>query len=69
MPKEKIDWVNTQWHAGKYKGRSVYHTNTKGLYWCGYMFQDLTPKELFDVCKSTILDLIINHPELTVKEK
>jgi hypothetical protein len=44
-------------------GDSVWHTNDKENYWCGY-WGERTPEELYVECHTIIKDLIRNHPEL-----
>lgn len=72
--KTKIDFVNTQLHAGesalaktseytRKMGGKLWHTDTKGKYWSGH-HHSRTPKELMDEYLTTIRDLLKNHPEL-----
>jgi hypothetical protein len=60
-----IDYNNVQLHAGYSEKRKskIWHTDSKGKYWCGN-WNLRTPSELFEECKSTIKDLLKNHPEL-----
>lgn len=66
-----IDYENEQLHAGtcqkktKIKGMTdnLWHTDSNGNYWCGNWY-NRTPKQLLEECKTTIADLITNHPEL-----
>lgn len=55
-----------QLHAGEYppaRGK-IFHTDTKGLWWCGYSLHNLTPKELLDLARSVEADLLRHYPEL-----
>ncbi len=60
------DFNKEQIHAGYSEKRksTIWHTDSKGEYWCGD-WHHRTPSELLEECKSTIIDLLINHPELT----
>ena len=62
---KKIDYLKTQLHVGvsALNGGGLYHTDTKGLYWCGHTHHR-TPRELLVECQTTILDLIKNHPDI-----
>lgn len=72
MKKKKtfVESMEEQKHAGRVwsevhqEYRPVYHTNSKGNYWLGYVFHDISPEELFQVSLSIVNDLLINHPEL-----
>lgn len=67
----KIDYKKEQIHAGKRQnktnikglGDGLWHTDSEGKYWCGNWYYR-TPKQLLEECRSTIADLLVNHPEL-----
>jgi hypothetical protein len=67
--KKKIDFMYEQLHAGKKlsDGTSIWHTNSNGGYWSGWMPESLTPEELYYACVTTISDLLVLHPELVNK--
>lgn len=55
-----------QIHAGQSShtpGRSLWHTDLEGKYWCDYT-NHRTPKQLLHECLTTIEDLKRNHQEL-----
>ena len=60
------DYMYEQKHAGKRlsDGENIWHTNSKGGYWSGWMPSNLTPEELYYACITTISDLLSLHPEL-----
>lgn len=56
-----------QLHAGiREDGDSLWHTDSKGLYWSGYVGHR-TPSQLLNECITTIKDLMVNHPELNAQ--
>jgi hypothetical protein len=57
------DCANPSEYAKEHDMVKVWHTDSKGLYWCGNWYHR-TPRELLDECTSTIRDLILNHPDL-----
>lgn len=59
--------LGTQLHAGKYHGQSVYHTNSKGHWWSGFMFHDITEHELMAIALSVVFDLIAIYPNLAAE--
>jgi len=68
MAKDKLnlkDWLNQTKHAGKtpFTDKWWHYEPDNNTYWSGST-HELSPKELFDACQSTILDLLINHPDL-----
>jgi hypothetical protein len=54
-----------QKHAGisSMNGDTLWHTDSKGLYWCGQWYER-TPLQLLNECETTILDLLKDYPEL-----
>jgi hypothetical protein len=64
--------MNTQLHVGSridYSGEivGVWHTNSNGTWFSGWMPDGISTEELFSVSLSTVLDLLKLHPELTEK--
>jgi hypothetical protein len=53
-----IDISDGQKHFGTHakNGKSLWHTNEKGLLWCGSWYYR-TPSELLEECESTARDL------------
>lgn len=58
-----------QKHVGKKMadGSNIWHTNSKGGYWTGWMPKSLTPEELYYASITTVIDLLAIHPELADK--
>lgn len=61
--KESPEGIQLQ--AGKFKGvgESVWHSDDHKEYWCG-SWHHRTAEELYQECRSIIVDLLENHPDL-----
>lgn len=56
----------TQVHVGDYYGRPIFHSDNRPVrkWWTGFIFHNLSDKQLFKVALSIVFDLIALHPEL-----
>lgn len=70
-----LESISKQKHAGAYWSnvyddtRHMWHTNSEGNYWTGYMPHNISPEDLFDLTLSTLQDLMKNHPELSMRNR
>lgn len=63
----ETNFKKEQLHAGKhprYPDTNAFHTNSEGLWWSEFFFQDLTAEQLLKICRSTEHDLLNLYPEL-----
>jgi hypothetical protein len=69
MTKTFLESLEPQIHVGqKPDGGLWWHINDEGNYWTGYAPNSVSPKELFNMCLSTLNDLMINHPGITLRD-
>ena len=50
-------------------GRTIWHMNSRGGYWSGWMPDNVSPEELYYACITTATDILKNHPEILEKIK